>query len=90
LLHITGIKDVATPASAVNLPQKYVPTAPPVAGSLHSIKPHILPDGKTGVVSDVFASTLLPFLIKVYRSTSAFLVPIQTTSTSSSMMSNPP
>ena len=51
---IANIIQDSTHSSAVGLPPQYVPTAPPVAGSAGSIKSYILPDGKTGAVSNTF------------------------------------
>jgi len=51
-------------ATAVGLPQQYVPTIPPVAGSAGAIKSYILPDGKIGVVNNTLAIIFLPLLIK--------------------------
>ena len=58
---IAGIIQDSTSASAVGLPEQYVPTIPPVAGSAGAIKSYILPDGKTGAVSNGPASTFHPF-----------------------------
>ena len=83
---IAEINQGLTPASAVGLPKRHVPTIPPVSGDTGPIKSYILPDGKTGAVSNISASTLSPILTKVSRCTSALL--LLTTPNSSSSMSN--
>ena len=48
------ILDVLGPKSAIDLPPQFEPDLPMVPGSRGILKSYILPDGKTGVVRDLW------------------------------------
>ena len=89
-LHPIGvINQRSTRSSIVSLPRRDVPTIFRVAGNAGSIDSFILPDGKTGVVRNAVARTLLHLLIIFSRSMSETFIQTNPSSTSSSTISSP-